>query len=69
MENFKAIWNIIQTILLLVAGAAALTLSMLDGRVENIKLAVQILGAVCVVFGLTPMVIEYVKANWPKGKK
>lgn len=69
MENLKAIWNIVQTILLLIAGALALALSMTDARVEHIKLAVMALGSICVVFGLTPMVIEYVKANWPKGKK
>lgn len=70
MDNFKkqakALVTIGEKVLLLVAGAAALALSVLDPRFETLKLAVQLVGALCVIFGLAPMVWAYIKATLPK---
>lgn len=73
MKDFKkqlqALVKIGEKILLLLVGAAALTLSILDPRFETLRSAIQVTGALCLILGLSPMVTAYVKANLPKVEK
>lgn len=70
MNNLKqqlvAVKSISEKVLLLLVGAAALAASVLDPRFETLKLGLQVLGAVCFLLGISPMVWQYVKAQWPK---
>lgn len=72
MEKFKpvaqATLKIGEKFLLVIVGTGALGLSVIDARFENIKLMVQVMGAVCFAFGFVPMFWSFVKASWPKGK-
>lgn len=73
MKDFKkqlqALVKIGEKMLLLIVGATALALSVLDARFETLRLAVQVTGLLCLVLGLAPMVWAYVKANLPKVEK
>lgn len=67
MENIKkytqATVKIGEKILLLIAGALALVVSMHDPKLEIVRLIAQILGGLCLAFGLAPMILAYVKTT------
>lgn len=65
-KQIKALVTIGEKVLLLGAGALALALSILDPRFETLKLAMQLIGTLCVIVGFAPMAWAYIKAIWSK---
>lgn len=66
METIKkyaqAVSKIGEKVLLIIAGGAALIMSLHDPRLENIRLITQVMGGLCFVFGIIPMIVAYVKS-------
>jgi hypothetical protein len=50
-----------EKVLLLVAGGTASIMSLHDPRLENIQVITQVMGGLCIIFGLAPMITAYVK--------
>lgn len=68
-QQLNALVKIGEKLALLLMGTAALTLSLIDSRFETLRLYIQVIGIVCLLFALIPMAWAYIQANWPTDKK
>lgn len=67
MKNFtnkaKKIWAIVERALLVVAGSAAIFVSVFNNP-YSIRYTALGLGIICILAGLVPMFVAYAKAVW-----
>lgn len=67
--KIQASIKIAEKVTLLVVGAAALIVSVVDPKFATLRIAVQASGALCLLLSLFPMILAYCKNNWPVDKK